>query len=128
MFGYLVVDPSSTPDRQLEAKKALFYAAQACRVFLEPALDALWRVLASLLPLLKLLPSFRVKNDVGESQKIGFPISLFPPHEPGLVLDSGGPTASSLGEIRSFRASRTRSRPSAVQNRIIALCALPPSA
>jgi len=48
VFSYLVVDISSTPDQQLEAKKALFYAAQACRVFLEPSLDALWRVLPSL--------------------------------------------------------------------------------
>ena len=75
MFGYLVVDPSSTPHRQLEAKKALFYAAQACRVFIEPSLDALWRVLPSLLPLLKLLPSFRVENDVGVSQEL---VSLVP--------------------------------------------------
>ena len=128
MFSYLVVDISSTPDQQLEAKKALFYAAQACRVFLEPALDALWRVLPSLLPLLKLLPSFRVENDVGVSQEIGFPISLFPPHEPGSVLDSGGPTASPLGEIRSFRAPRTRPGSAAVENQIITICALPPSA
>jgi len=68
VFSYLVVDPSANLDQQSEAKKTLFHAAQACRSFVEPALDALWRVLPSLLPLLKLLPSFRVANNVGVSQ------------------------------------------------------------
>jgi len=67
VFGYLVVDPTTTLVQQLEGKRTLFHAAQACRAFVEPALDALWRVLPSLLPLLKLLPSFRIANNVGVS-------------------------------------------------------------
>ncbi|KAJ6570409.1 hypothetical protein B0H10DRAFT_2107939 [Mycena sp. CBHHK59/15] len=38
---------------------ALPRLALVCRAFCEPALDALWRSMGSLLPLLKLLPSFQ---------------------------------------------------------------------
>lgn len=37
---------------------SLFHTSLACKAFLEPALDMLWESLDSLLPLLKLLPSF----------------------------------------------------------------------
>ncbi|KAJ6609528.1 hypothetical protein B0H10DRAFT_1954535 [Mycena sp. CBHHK59/15] len=43
---------------------ALPQLALVCRAFCEPALDALWRSMGSLLPLLKLLPSFQEVNGV----------------------------------------------------------------
>ena len=43
-------------------RKNLLSAAKTCKAFLEPALDLLWRVLPSLLPLLLLLPSAEVEN------------------------------------------------------------------
>ena len=45
-----------------QTRKDLFSAAKTCKAFVEPALDLLWRVLPSLLPLLMLLPSAEVKN------------------------------------------------------------------
>ena len=43
-----------------QTRRDLFSAARTCKAFLEPALDSLWRVLPSLLPLLLLLPSAEV--------------------------------------------------------------------
>ena len=45
-----------------QTRKDLFSAAKTCRAFVEPALNSLWRVLPSLLPLLLLLPSAEVNN------------------------------------------------------------------
>ena len=44
-------------------RKDLLSAAKACKAFAEPALNSLWRVLPSLLPLLLLLPSAEVVNN-----------------------------------------------------------------
>jgi hypothetical protein len=41
----------------------LLWAALTCKTFLEPALDVLWRSMNSLIPLLKLLPSFQLVLD-----------------------------------------------------------------
>ena len=46
----------------VQTRKDLFSAAKTCKAFVEPALDLLWRVLPSLLPLLLLLPFAEVKN------------------------------------------------------------------
>jgi hypothetical protein len=40
------------------SKRNLLSAGLTCKAFLEPALDRLWSSLASLFPLLKILPSF----------------------------------------------------------------------
>lgn len=45
-----------------KARTHLFYAVGTCRSFLHPALDVLWRLLPSVFPLLKLLPSFQLVN------------------------------------------------------------------
>jgi hypothetical protein len=50
-------------DGSAQARKDLFSAAQACKAFVEPALDSLWSVLHSLLPLLLLLPSAEIVNN-----------------------------------------------------------------
>ena len=44
-------------------RKDLLAAAKTCKAFVEPALNQLWRVLPSLLPLLLLLPSAQVNNN-----------------------------------------------------------------
>ena len=49
-------------DLDAQTRKDLFSAAQACKAFVEPALNSLWRVLPSLLPLLLLLPSAEIVN------------------------------------------------------------------
>lgn len=36
--------------------------ALTCRAFREPALDSLWRELASFIPLLRLIPGFTISN------------------------------------------------------------------
>ena len=45
-----------------QTRKDLLSAAKTCKAFVEPALNSLWRVLPSLLPLLLLLPSAEVSN------------------------------------------------------------------
>lgn len=45
-----------------EYRLCLFYAALTCKSFLHAALDALWKELDSLMPLLKLLPVPRIKD------------------------------------------------------------------
>lgn len=40
----------------------LYKAAVTCKAFKEPVLDRLWETLPSLFPLLKLLPSFQLRN------------------------------------------------------------------
>ena len=47
----------------VQTRKDLLSAAKACRAFVDPALDALWRVLHSPLPLLLLFPSAEIIND-----------------------------------------------------------------
>lgn len=46
------------------ARRNLIRAALTCKVFLDPALDRLWRAIDTLLPLLKLLPSFQLVGGV----------------------------------------------------------------
>jgi hypothetical protein len=57
-FDLLPDSPKST-----QTRKELLSAAKACKAFVEPALNSLWRVLPSLLPLLLLLPSAEVVNN-----------------------------------------------------------------
>src|ERR1700678_2444403 len=45
-----------------QIRKDLLSAAKTCKAFVEPALNSLWRVLPSLLPLLLLLPSAEVEG------------------------------------------------------------------
>ena len=45
-----------------QTRKDLLLAAKTCKAFVEPALNSLWRVLPSLLPLLLLLPSAEVRD------------------------------------------------------------------
>ncbi|CAA7263388.1 unnamed protein product [Cyclocybe aegerita] len=58
VFNHMPVDRSASDQDVLQARKDLLAAVLVCQTFTEPALDALWRVLPSLTPLLKLLPSF----------------------------------------------------------------------
>ncbi|KAF9531250.1 hypothetical protein CPB83DRAFT_833832 [Crepidotus variabilis] len=44
------------------ARRTLLNAALSCETFYEPAMAAMWRVLSSIVPLLKLLPSFMQMN------------------------------------------------------------------
>ncbi|KAF9461807.1 hypothetical protein BDZ94DRAFT_1237426 [Collybia nuda] len=43
-------------------KEQLLWAGMTCRTFLNPALDVLWRSMHSIMPLLKVLPSFQLTN------------------------------------------------------------------
>ena len=60
IFQHFDLQPGS--ETVAQTRKDLFSAAKTCKAFVEPALDSLWRVLPSLLPLLMLLPSAEVKN------------------------------------------------------------------
>jgi hypothetical protein len=60
IFQHFDLQPGSRTVAQ--TRKYLFSAAKTCKAFVEPALDSLWRVLPSLLPLLLLLPSAEIKN------------------------------------------------------------------
>ena len=55
----------------VQTRKDLLSAAKTCKAFVEPALNSLWRVLPSLLPLLLLLPSAEVRKDHYVSPAIG---------------------------------------------------------
>ena len=43
-------------------RQCLFNAALTCKDFLDVALDALWKELCSLVPLMKLLPALKVED------------------------------------------------------------------
>jgi hypothetical protein len=60
IFQHFDLQPGSRTVAQ--TRKDLFSAAKTCKAFVEPALDSLWRVLPSILPLLLLLPSAEVNN------------------------------------------------------------------
>ena len=60
IFQHFDLQPGSHTVAQ--TRKDLLSAAQTCKAFVEPALDSLWRVLPSLLPLLMLLPSAEVNS------------------------------------------------------------------
>ncbi|KAF9531249.1 hypothetical protein CPB83DRAFT_131007 [Crepidotus variabilis] len=53
------------------ARRTLLDAACSCRSFEEPALSAMWRVMPSVFPLLKLLPSFIEVNDTYILEEVG---------------------------------------------------------
>ena len=53
----------------VQTRKDLLAAGKTCKVFLKPALNALWSVLPSLLPLLLLLPSAEVVDNEYVSQR-----------------------------------------------------------
>lgn len=55
-------------DEGQESREHLYWAALASKAFLDPALDYLWRSMNQLLPLIKLLPAFKVVNNVHVSQ------------------------------------------------------------
>jgi len=57
IFNHMGIDVNSPSATFPKARKDLLNAAQTSKAFLEPALNALWRVLPSLFPLLKLLQS-----------------------------------------------------------------------
>ena len=61
IFEHFDLQPSSSTI--VQTRKDLLSAAKTCRAFLEPALNSLWRVLPSFLPLLLLLPSAEVRNN-----------------------------------------------------------------
>ena len=58
-FSYLQVKNDKKMKRQF-----LLNVALACKDFLDVALDALWEVLDSLMPLLELLPTLQLENKV----------------------------------------------------------------
>ena len=60
IFEHFDLHPGSKTMAQ--TRKDLLSAAKICKAFSGPALDLLWRVLPSLLPLLLLLPSAEVTN------------------------------------------------------------------
>ena len=60
IFEHFDLQPGSRNVAQ--TRKDLLSAAKTCRAFVEPALNSLWRIIPSLLPLLLLLPSAKVKN------------------------------------------------------------------
>ena len=60
IFEHFDLQPGSQTAAQ--TRKDLLSAAKACKAFSEPALNSLWRVLPSLLPLLLLLPSAEIVN------------------------------------------------------------------
>ncbi|KIM45703.1 hypothetical protein M413DRAFT_24845 [Hebeloma cylindrosporum] len=62
IFNVISFDLDTPGNDPSQTRKDLFYAACTCRAFLDPAVNALWRVLPSLYPLLKLLPSFQLVN------------------------------------------------------------------
>jgi len=62
VFGHFTVDPETREAVQI--RSYLRWAALSCRAFSRPALNALWRTLDSLLPLLKLLPSLKLVDHV----------------------------------------------------------------
>ncbi|KAF8811974.1 hypothetical protein BYT27DRAFT_7275555 [Phlegmacium glaucopus] len=61
IFEHFDFQPGSKTAAQ--TRKDLLSAAKACKAFAEPALNSLWRVLPSLLPLMLLLPSAEIVND-----------------------------------------------------------------
>ena len=61
IFQYFDLEPGSQTVAQ--SRKDLFSAAKTCKAFVEPALDSLWSIVPSLLPLLLLLPSAEIDND-----------------------------------------------------------------
>ena len=61
IFEHFDLQPSSST--VVQTRKDLLSAAKTCRAFLEPALNSLWSVLPSFLPLLLLLPSAEVRNN-----------------------------------------------------------------
>ncbi|CAA7263387.1 unnamed protein product [Cyclocybe aegerita] len=64
VFNYLSADRIKSDQDALETRKGLRSAALVCKDFVEPALDCLWHILPSLMPLLKLLPSFGLIDGV----------------------------------------------------------------
>ena len=64
IFGFLTVDLTSTIDVVRERRRTLLNAALACEGMKEPALDTLWSVLPSFLPLFRLLPCFSLVNNI----------------------------------------------------------------
>jgi hypothetical protein len=60
IFQHFDLQPGSPTVAQ--SRKDLFSAAKTCKAFVEPALDLLWRILPSIIPLLLLLPSAEVDN------------------------------------------------------------------
>ena len=63
-FQHLAVDPDAPDAEKREARVGLLSIAMTCKSFLEPGLNTLWRVIPSLLPLFRLLPSFGIADGV----------------------------------------------------------------
>jgi hypothetical protein len=61
IFEHFNFQPGSKTAAQ--TRKDLLSAAKVCKAFVEPAMNSLWRILPSLLPLLLLLPSAEVSNN-----------------------------------------------------------------
>ncbi|KIJ97502.1 hypothetical protein K443DRAFT_241502 [Laccaria amethystina LaAM-08-1] len=63
IFNIISCDLEEPGNVASQTRKSLFSAARTCRTFLDPALDALWRVLPSVFPVLKVLNSFQLVNN-----------------------------------------------------------------
>ena len=63
IFSIINLDLQTPGSNVSQTRKDLFYAARICHIFLDPAINALWRVLPSLFLLLKILPSFQMVNN-----------------------------------------------------------------
>jgi len=67
IFEHFDLQPGSCTAAQ--TRKDLLSAAKTCKVFVEPALNLLWHILPSFLPLLLLLPSAEITNNYFASPK-----------------------------------------------------------
>ena len=101
IFGFLTVDPTSAIDVVRERRRTLLNAALACEGMKEPALDTLWSVLPSFLPLFRLLPCFSLVDNIHVSYltlTLGGIYSTF-------TLDPRRDTRGGLGKIRLLCSS-----------------------
>jgi len=101
IIGFLAVDPTSAIDEVRERRRTLLNAALACEGLKEPALDTLWSVLPSFLPLFRLLPCFSLVDNIHVSYltlTLGGIYSTF-------TLDPRRYTRGGLGKIRLLCSS-----------------------
>ncbi|KAF9041383.1 hypothetical protein BJ165DRAFT_1530113 [Panaeolus papilionaceus] len=64
IFGFMTVNGLMKHEDALPIRKSLYAAAMTCKAFKEPALDMLWSVIPSLVPLFRLLPSFMTYENI----------------------------------------------------------------
>ena len=68
--------PDDSPEDVLERaelRRTLACAARVCQVFREPALNVLWCALDSIVPLLRIIPSFQERDSAWVSVHLIYP-------------------------------------------------------